>query len=248
MILNKEEKERAGSQLEEVQKVKEPLGIQGGLNFLWLLGVIAVIYLIGAHGEKISSNATVREALQVAGMLAMAGLSMLTTPKSARQANKFTWGPIAEVAVIFVGIFITMVPALQYLEAKGPSMGVDKPWQYFWATGMLSSFLDNAPTYLTFASLAVGVVNKLDPGAVLTADKLGPLAEHPIGGLFLTAISCGAVFMGANTYIGNGPNFMVKAIAEENQVKMPSFFGYMLWSVGILVPLFIIVTFLFFRG
>ncbi|HEX7898780.1 MAG TPA: sodium:proton antiporter [Planctomycetota bacterium] len=248
MILNKEEKARPGSQLEDVQKVKEPLQIQGGINFLWLLGVIAVIYVMGAHGSLISTNANVQTLLQIVGMLAMAGLSMKTTSKEIRAANKFGWGPIIEVAVIFIGIFVTMVPALKYLEAQGPALGVTKPWQFFWASGALSSFLDNAPTYLTFASLAVGVVNELVPGAGLTAESLGALAAHPLGATFLTAVSCGAVFMGANTYIGNGPNFMVKAIAEENQVKMPSFFGYMAWSGAILIPLFIVVTFIFFRS
>jgi Na+/H+ antiporter NhaD/arsenite permease-like protein len=247
MILNKEEKERAGSQLEDVQKVKEPLAIQGGINFLWLLGVIGVIYFVGAHGNLISTNGNVQTLLQIVGMLAMAGLSMKTTSQEIRTSNKFGWGPIIEVAVIFVGIFITMVPALKYLEAQGSALGVTKPWQFFWASGALSSFLDNAPTYLTFASLAVGVVNTMDPAARLTAETLGMLAAHPVGATFLTAVSCGAVFMGANTYIGNGPNFMVKAIAEENGVKMPSFFGYMLWSIAILIPLFILVTFLFFR-
>jgi Na+/H+ antiporter NhaD/arsenite permease-like protein len=247
-ILNKEEKERPGSQLEEVQKVKEPLRIEGGVNFLWLLGVIAVIFLMGKYGKKISESDDVQAIAQVIGMLAMAALSMKTTSKEVRQSNNFTWGPIIEVAVIFIGIFVTMVPALKFLEAKGEALGVTQPWQFFWWSGALSSFLDNAPTYLTFATLAVSVVNQLDPSAGLTAEKLGALAAHPLGTKFLTAISCGAVFMGANTYIGNGPNFMVKAIAEENGVKMPSFFGYMLWSIAILIPLFILVTLLFFRG
>jgi Na+/H+ antiporter NhaD/arsenite permease-like protein len=248
IVLNKEEKERPGPQLEEVQKVKEPLRVQGGINFLWLLGVIAVIYVMGRYGGSISGNADIQAIAQVVGMLGMAGLSMATTSKDVRTSNKFGWGPIIEVAVIFIGIFITMVPALKVLEAQGAGLGVTKPWQFFWASGALSSFLDNAPTYLTFATLAVGVVNQLDPAAQLTAESLGALAAHKLGATFLIAVSCGAVFMGANTYIGNGPNFMVKAIAEENGVKMPSFFGYMIWSIGILIPLFIIVTLLFFRG
>jgi Na+/H+ antiporter NhaD/arsenite permease-like protein len=248
MVLNKEEKARPGSQLEDVQKVKEPLQIQGGINFLWLLGVIAVIYVMGAHGNSISTNPNVQTLLQIVGMLGMAALSMKTTPKEIRAANKFGWGPIIEVAVIFIGIFVTMVPALKYLEAQGMHLGVTKPWQFFWASGALSSFLDNAPTYLTFASLGVGVVNQLVPGSGLTAENLGALAAHPLGATFLSAVSCGSVFMGANTYIGNGPNFMVKAIAEENKVKMPSFFGYMAWSCAILIPLFVVVTFIFFRG
>ena len=129
------------------------------------------------------------------------------------------------------------------LNARGSALGLSTPLAYFWATGALSSFLDNAPTYLTFAATAAGQLGVSVEGSTYLATFLakGELAER-----LLTAISCGAVMMGANTYIGNGPNFMVKAIAEENKVKMPSFFGYMLWSVGILIPLFIVVTFVFF--
>jgi Na+/H+ antiporter NhaD/arsenite permease-like protein len=247
-ILASEEKERPGSQLEEVMQVKEPLRIEGGINFLWLAGVIAVIYGMGRFGHQISENEDTLALLQVFGMTAMAALSLVTTAKASRAGNQFAWGPILEVAAIFLGIFVTMVPALKLLETKGAALGVTQPWQYFWATGMLSSFLDNAPTYLTFASLAVGAVNDMDPGANLNADNLGGLVDHPIGALFLIAISCGAVFMGANTYIGNGPNFMVKAIAEASGVQMPSFFRYMLWSGAILIPLFVVVTLIFFRA
>jgi Na+/H+ antiporter NhaD/arsenite permease-like protein len=247
-MLNREEKERPGSQLEQVMKIKEPLRIDGAINFLWLAGVIGVIYGMGRFGAQIAESEDIRALLQVLGMTAMAGLSLFTTAKRSREANQFAWGPILEVAAIFLGIFVTMVPALKILETKGAALGVTQPWQYFWATGVLSSFLDNAPTYLTFASLAVGAVNDLDPGANLTADNLGGLVQHPTGALFLIAISCGAVFMGANTYIGNGPNFMVKAIADASGVRMPSFFRYMLWSGLILVPLFVVVTVIFFRA
>jgi Na+/H+ antiporter NhaD/arsenite permease-like protein len=139
--------------------------------------------------------------------------------------------------VLFLGIFVTMVPALELLQLHGAGLGVSRPWHFFWATGSLSSFLDNTPTYLVFLSLAEGL--GLPSDVILHS---GATISH----IILEAISCGAVFMGANTYIGNGPNFMVKAIAEENSIKMPSFFGYMLWSVGILGPLFIIVTLRFF--
>ncbi len=247
LVLNREERERAGAQLEEVQKVKEPLGIEGGLNFLWLLGVIGVIFGSGQIHQRHLMGEDATLALQILGMGAMAALSLWLTPRATREANRFTWHPIIEVAAIFAGIFVTMIPALKLLEMRGSEMGLTKPWQFFWMTGILSSFLDNAPTYLTFSSLAVGVVNDAH-GAGLTADKLDGLLRYADGTLFLTAISCGAVFMGANTYIGNGPNFMVKAIAEENKVRMPSFFGYMLWSAGILIPLFLAVTFVFFRG
>jgi Na+/H+ antiporter NhaD/arsenite permease-like protein len=247
-ILNKEEKERPGSQLEEVQQVKEPLKILGGLNFLWLLGVIGINVGAGYFGKLHHWSDDVQKLVLIGGMGAMAGLSLLTTPKDIRIANKFTWGPIIEVAVIFIGIFVTMVPATMLLEELGQSGAIrmNQAWQFFWGSGALSSFLDNAPTYVTFASLACGIVGGQVHQAIDPAN-LGSLVAHPQGVLFLKAVSCGSVFMGANSYIGNGPNFMVKAIAEENKVRMPSFFGYMAWSVGILVPLFIVVTLIFFR-
>ena len=166
--------------------------------------------------------------------------SLLET--NVRAANGFTWGPILEVAKLFIGIFICMIPALKILQAgmDGSLSTVVLAVQtttndpvnamYFWLTGILSSFLDNAPTYVVFFNTAGG-----DPTSLM-----GPMAQT------LLAISCGAVFMGANTYIGNAPNFMVKAIAEESGIRMPSFFGYMLWSVVILVPVFVIVTFVYF--
>ena len=248
-VLNKEELERKGSQLEEVQQVKEPLRILGLINFLWLLGVIGINCGVGYFGRKHGWSDDLQKLLLVAGMGAMAGLSLWTTPKDVRQSNKFTWGPIIEVAVIFIGIFVTMVPATLLLEDLGKSgtIRMTSAWQFFWGSGALSSFLDNAPTYVTFASLACGVVGG-QVGQTIDPANLGQLLAHPQGVLFLKAISCGSVFMGANTYIGNGPNFMVKAIAEEGGVKMPSFFGYMAWSVGILIPIFVFVTLLFFRG
>ena len=149
-----------------------------------------------------------------------------------------------EVAAIFLGVFVTMIPALTFLEQQGASLGITKPWQFFWTSGALSSVLDNAPTYLTFASLALGVT---DGGSgTLAASGIGALASHPTGAQLLAAVSCGAVMMGAVTYIGNGPNFMVKAIAEQHRVRMPSFFGYVAWSGAILLPLFALVSHLFF--
>jgi Na+/H+ antiporter NhaD/arsenite permease-like protein len=240
VVLNREERERPGSQLEDVQKVRVPLSLEGKVNLLWLLGVIGVILGVGTLGGSLSDGA--KAGLQAAGMLAFALASLATTPSGVRASNRFTYGPIIEVAVIFVGIFVTMVPALELVKGWGTdgTIQLTEPWQYFWATGGLSSFLDNAPTYLVFASLAKGAIVP-DGG-----DSLAALVASPLGNQMLIAIACGAVFMGANTYIGNGPNFMVKAIAEENKVKMPSFFGYMLWSVGILIPLFLLVTVLFF--
>jgi Na+/H+ antiporter NhaD/arsenite permease-like protein len=245
--LRREERARPSAHLEKaIQHGDEPLRVVGGLNFVWLLGVIAVVYVSGAHADAISGNSHVQALFQVVGLLAMAALSYWLTPREVHRANSFGWGPILEVAAVFVGIFVTMVPALRVLAAQGAGLGVTKPWQFFWASGVLSSFLDNAPTYLTFATLAVGVTNQLT-GSHLSADHLAALSSHPLGATLLTAVSCGSVFMGANSYIGNGPNFMVKALAEESRVRMPSFFGYMAWSVGILVPLFLVVTLVFFR-
>jgi Na+/H+ antiporter NhaD/arsenite permease-like protein len=196
----------------------------------------------GANGKELPF---VKEAI----MLALSAAAYFTTAAVNRQANNFTFAPIIEVAVLFIGIFITMAPALEILNAWGKGLRVDDlgkfaiqaPWHYFWATGALSSFLDNAPTYLTFAAAACG-------NAGLSPDQLGEFIDKGLKeNQLLVAISCGAVFMGANSYIGNGPNFMVKAIAEENGVKMPSFFGYMAYSVGILIPLFVVITVVFFR-
>jgi Na+/H+ antiporter NhaD/arsenite permease-like protein len=173
-------------------------------------------------------------------MLAMVGLAWVTTPRALREENGFSFAPIVEVAALFAGIFATMIPALAVLNARGAELGVDARWEFFWATGLLSSFLDNAPTYLTFASVGSALV-----GA--DAADLGQLLAHADGPAILTAVSAGAVLMGANTYIGNGPNFMVKAIAEVAGVPMPGFFRYMLWSGLILLPIFVAVTLVFFR-
>ena len=176
-------------------------------------------------------------------MIAISLAAFATTPARLRAANRFQFGPIIEVAVLFAGIFVTMAPALLLLNQNAASLPVREPWQFFWAAGMLSSFLDNAPTYLTFAAAASGL-----DGIALEGRYLAEyLAIGARAAETLAAISCGAVFMGAMSYIGNGPNFMVKAIAEENGVQMPSFFGYMGYSVAILIPIFALVTFLFFR-
>jgi len=243
LVFASEEKERIGSQLEEVMK-HEPLGISGGLNFLFLAGVVAAVYFKGIYNWPWG----VQEGI----MALMAVLGFVTTAKANRTANKFSWGPILEVAILFLGIFITMAPALQILNAWGRGdrqvlgwdFGMTQPWQFFWATGSLSSFLDNAPTYITMAATAAGLKDVAAEGQYLREFlKLGGDAPR-----LLAAISCGAVFMGANTYIGNGPNFMVKAIADENGVKMPSFFGYMAYSGLILIPIFVAVTVIFFRA
>jgi len=222
-----------------------PLRVEGGLNLLWLAGMVAFVFLIGSCGEHGLGDGYLRAAVQISGTLGFALLSFKTTAARVHEINRFSWAPILEVAAVFVGVFITMVPAMSFLAERGSTLGITKPWQFFWASGALSSVLDNAPTYLTFASLATGVAGGAG-GAALSPENLGALAAHPIGREPLTAISCGAVFMGAVTYMGNGPNFMVKAIAEQHRVRMPSFFGYTLWSFAILVPIFGIVSHVFF--
>jgi len=198
--------------------VKEPFSVEGKVNLLLLGAVIAAVFLPTPWRET--------------AMAAAAVVSVWKTPSRIREENEFTYHPIQEVAILFAGIFATMIPALLILEARGAQLGVTDPSHFFWATGMLSSFLDNAPTYLTFFSLAQGV-----GGGDLVAGVSTPL---------LVAISAGSVFMGANSYIGNAPNFMVKAIAEESGIRMPSFFGYMVWSCAVLLPLFGILTLIFF--
>jgi Na+/H+ antiporter NhaD/arsenite permease-like protein len=211
------------------ERVVRPMfGLRGSINLLLLAGIIATTMLKpalkGSHFELAA------EAI----MLALGLLSLVLTPRGLRQANGFGWGPIIEVAIIFVGIFITMIPALELLKQHGDRFGLTEPWQFFWLTGLLSAFLDNAPTYLTFATLAAG--SHQDLGWLMV--------ERP---RILAAISCGAVFMGACTYIGNGPNFMVKAITEDAGYRTATFFGYLFYSAVILVPVFVLVTFIFFR-
>jgi Na+/H+ antiporter NhaD/arsenite permease-like protein len=167
--------------------------------------------------------------------LALVGLSLAIGTGHARRQNRFNYGAIIEVAVLFFGIFICMQPALQILGVEGPRLGLTKPWHYFWASGSLSSVLDNAPTYVVFFETAKSLTESLRLNSAVAGVEQN----------LLIAISLGSVFMGANTYIGNGPNFMVKSIAEKSGVAMPSFFGYMLYSVAVLVPLFALVTLLF---
>jgi Na+/H+ antiporter NhaD/arsenite permease-like protein len=201
----------------------EPIGIHGKINIAFILGILLSVIVLETP-------------LREGAMIVLSVVSVMFTPKEIRERNEFNYAPIIEVAVLFAGIFITMVPALLILEARGAEFGVRDPWHFFWTTGGLSSFLDNTPTYVTFLSLAQG----LAAGIGLPKEIVG----IPIK--FLEAISVGAVCMGANTYIGNGPNFMVKVICEHQKVKVPTFFGYMLWSGGILIPIFIVMTFVFF--
>jgi len=228
---------------------KVPLRIDGKVNIALILGVVAAVALSGLVVDFAVARGWATEAGKGAlgvkvgwirdGILVALGiLSIILTKKQYREDNEFNFGAITEVAVLFIGIFITMIPALVILSANGDALGVKEPWQFFWITGALSSFLDNTPTYLVFLELAKETIG---------VEHASEVARQGVE--ILKAISLGAVFMGANTYIGNGPNFMVKAIAEAKgraHVAMPSFGGYMLYSFCILIPLFIIITLLSF--
>jgi len=227
----REDVETPGALAEDVQSHRR-LHIQGKRNFLYLLGVMLAAIFSGYFAWP--------RGIQETLMISMALLSWFTTPRRFHQENHFHFHPILEVAAVFAGIFVTMIPALEILRMRAPEMGIHAPWQYFWMSGALSSFLDNAPTYLTFTSMALGLVGG-------HTETLSALLYSDLGVSLLRAVSCGAVFMGANSYIGNGPNFMVKSIAEHHQVKMPSFGGYMLYSGSVLIPIFVLVTFVFFR-
>jgi len=207
-----------------------PIRLQGKINFIWLAGVVlAVAFLNEQYIPVIKTNhyfKFIREGV----ILLLAYLSILFTPKLVRESNNFTWGPIQEVAYLFLGIFVTMVPCLLYLELNAHTLGVTSPTQFYYYTGLLSSFLDNTPTAVTFHSLALGL-------GVNSFPLIAGIPEE-----LLKAICLGAVFFGSMTYIGNGPNFMVKAVAEENNIKMPDFFSYIIkFSLIVLLPIFIAV-------
>lgn len=221
---------------------KSALKIEGCLNFVWLIGVVLSVAFInpGTIPAMAEEHAPLYiKFLREIVLLVLILLSMFTTKKRVREENKYTWTPIIEVAVLFLGIFTTMVPTMAYLKANAGSWGLDTPWQFYYLTGGLSSFLDNAPTALAFHGVASGL-----PEAAMQAIDTTIVAEIPE--ILLKAISVAAVFFGAMTYIGNGPNFMVKAIAEENGIKMPSFFGYIVkFSLVILLPIYILTQLLF---
>ena len=226
----------------------QPIGFDGARNF-WLLGAIVALVLLSGMwksgivfhvaGVDLGLPGIVRDV----GLIVVTFVSLRITPDPVHEANQFSWGPMQEVAKLFAGIFVTIIPVIAMLRAGTNGAfativaavtrpdGSPDPAMYFWASGALSSFLDNAPTYLVFFNTAGG-----DPQVLMTT--LAPT---------LAAISAGSVFMGANSYIGNAPNLMVKAIVEERGVKMPSFFGYMAWSGAVLIPLFAVITFIWFR-
>lgn len=223
----------------------ERYSFEGWHNLGFLGAVIAVI--LGSAtvlqpwltGLSDASSATLyTQLIQALAMGGVAFASYRFTRPAIREANHFSFGAINEVACLFIGIFGAMIPALKILEARGSALALHEPWQYFWATGLLSGVLDNAPTYLTFVTLGASQSG-------LSSDQLALFAQQQPE--LLGAISTGAVFMGALTYIGNGPNFMVKAMAEQAGVRMPGFGGYLLWSMGILLPLLVLVSLLFYR-
>ena len=230
---------------------KEPLGVDGIHNVLFLAGIIGAVLMSGVvHwgelnilGVHLASADIVRDAV----LILMAVLSLVTTKREIREDNEFTWFPMQEVAILFIGIFLTMMPCLKILQAgeKGELAfliaTVQEPFHYFWITGILSSFLDNAPTYLTFLSSLLG---KFYPGVDAQEAVSLLIKEHDN---YLKALSVGAVFFGAVSYIGNAPNFMVRSIAEETGTPMPSFFGYMIkYSLPVLVSIFVLLTFVFY--
>lgn len=219
----------------DVTEVK-PLCLEGAVNFIWLLGIVASVAFINEqYIEVIKTGSPYWKFLREGAIILMMVLSLITTKRKVREANRFTWDPILEVAFLFIGIFITMTPALIFLQEHASSMGLHSPLHFFFATGALSGFLDNAPTALAFHSVASGL-----PEAAGVSYVAG------IPEILLKAISMGAVLFGSMTYIGNGPNFMVKAIAEAEGIKMPSFFAYMYkFSLIILLPLFAIIGILF---
>ncbi len=241
--------------------VPEPIRLEGVHNFLFLGGVLGLVLMSGtlelAEINILGVHLPLQDIYRNLGIVVLLWLSWRTTRIELRRANGFTWAPILEVAYLFAGIFITIIPALVILRAGSDGAlafiidNVEESWQYFWVTGILSSFLDNAPTYLTFFNTALGKlhltegeVSQFLAGGAAEGELLTRLQSFET---LLVAISLGAVFMGANTYIGNAPNFMVRSIAEESKITMPSFFGYMGWSIVFLIPIFILVTVVFLK-
>ena len=227
--------------------VATPLSIDGKVNFILLAVVVALVLMSGLWKpgidfDVVGTHVALQNLVRDGALIAVTLLSLVLTPKTARAGNAFNWAPIEEVAKLFAAIFITIAPVITILRAGETgafgsivhlvtdSGGKPIDIAYFWATGLLSSFLDNAPTYLVFFNLAGG-----DAQALMTT-----------GASSLAAISAGAVFMGAVSYIGNAPNFMVKAIAESRGIAMPGFFGYLGWSAVFLLPLLAVTGWLFF--
>lgn len=226
------------------ETAREPLRLGGSINVLWLIGVVLSVALVKPGQEFLGLGFEPFPFMREVLMLVLVGASLKTTGSGLREANQFNYHAILEVAALFIGIFICMQVPIEILNGSGEYLEkvINTPTHFFWATGALSSFLDNAPTYVVFFATADVMTPSGAPGALELAD--GTFIRET----WLVAISLGSVFMGAMTYIGNGPNFMVKSIAEQSGIKMPSFFGYLIYSVGILLPLFVVVNLVFLRS
>ncbi len=212
----------------------KPIKLEGKLNFVWMAGVVLSVAFLNKQYIPFIAQNDYYMFIREAAIVGMAALSLLFTTNLLRVSNNFTWEPIKEVAYLFIGIFVTMVPCLLYLESNAKHLGITSPQQFYYFTGLLSSFLDNTPTAVTFHSLAMGL-------GITTGSLVAGIPEE-----LLRAISLSAVFFGSMTYIGNGPNFMVKAVAEENNIKMPSFFAYIyMFALIVLLPVYVIIQLLF---
>lgn len=246
IVFHREELEVKHALVEDLRRAERPVRIQGWANVVLLLAILATVAASGQVVPSLQARWGAEHAavlikggqiLVLGGLAAVAlGLRRGRAGAIPFRRNRFSFEPLSEVAGLFLGIFGAMLPALGLLQARAAELPLHKPWAFFWLSGLLSSVLDNAPTYLTFASLAA-----VKGGA----DSLGALAQTSPG--LLKAVACGSVFMGANTYLGNGPNFMVKAVAEQSGLEMPSFLAYMGWSAVVLLPLFLVETLVFFR-
>jgi Na+/H+ antiporter NhaD/arsenite permease-like protein len=239
-IVNREERRNRNEGLMDELIVHEPLRVAGWRNVMLLSAVVLV--LLGKGSGLGNGGHPWPFGVLEAALWGIAVASYRLTPRDIHRANHFSFGPIASVAVIFAGIFVTMTQPLLILNARAAQIGLTEPWQYFWASGGLSSTLDNAPTYLAFSSLAAGQLGiSADDPAYLAA-----LVAVPAGSELLFAIAFGAVVMGSLTYIGNGPNLMVKEIAEDRGVRMPHFFAYALIALTIMAPVLVAASLLFF--
>ncbi len=233
-------KREAPADIRRDETEKQPMRLRGVSNILLLGGIVACVALVDPNKPLPFTDFTPFPFMRELLMLGLVGVSLRRTPKGVREYNQFNYVAILEVAALFIGIFIAMQVPIEVLNARGADLGVDAPWKFFWATGLLSSVLDNAPTYVVFFETARAMPP--EAGAATVSLSTGGVINEA----FLAAISLGAVFMGAMTYIGNGPNFMVKSIAEQSNIRMPSFFGFMFkYSVPVLIPVFILVTLLF---
>jgi Na+/H+ antiporter NhaD/arsenite permease-like protein len=219
-----------------------PLGLEGKINLLFLAGVVATVVASGllAGAAEAIHFAFLREVIIIVLLL----LSLKIGPHTPREHNGFSWHPIREVAILFAGIFAAIAPVLAILQARGGDLGLTQPWEYLWASGGLSSVLDNTPAYLAFTAAAQGYLGVDSTGGLMATRVLPAVGNSPAE--FLAAISCGTVFMGALTYVGNAPNFMVRSIAERSGIDMPHFFHFTAWAAAVLLPVFALVTVVFF--